>query len=160
MATHGTKRELEARRMLAADLFERGVATGEVAAQLGVTPGAVSQWRSLWEEHGKEGLRSKPHPGSKPRLSDDQRDELVGLLLEGPRANGFSTDLWTLPRVADLIDRCFGVSYDPSHVSRILKRLGWSPQKPTKRAREQDEELVSEWRKKDWPRIKKNSQGR
>ena len=146
--------------MLASKLFEDGVGPSEVAERLGATKGAASQWKSLWEKHGKEGLRSKPHPGSKPRLSDDQRGELVELLLEGPSANGFSTDLWTLPRVADLIDRRFGVSYDPSHVSRILKRLGWSPQKPTKRAREQDEELVSEWRKKDWPRIKKNSQER
>jgi len=146
--------------MLAADLFEDGVGPSEVAKSLGATKGAASQWKSLWEKHGKEGLRSKPHPGSKPRLSDDQRVELVELLLVGPRSSGFSTDLWTLPRVAELIERQFGVSYDPSHVSRILKRLGWSPQKPAKRAREQDEELVREWRKKDWPRIKKNSKER
>ena len=146
--------------MSAADMFARGVATCDIAALTDATPGAVSQWRTIWKKHGKEGLRSKPHPGSKPRLSDGQRDELVELLLEGPRTNGFSTDLWTLPRVADLIDRRFGVSYDPSHVSRILKRLGWSPQKPTKRAREQDEEAVVEWRKKDWPRIKKNTKER
>ncbi len=143
--------------MLAAELFEDGVGPSEVAKSLGATKGAASQWKSLWEKHGKEGLRSKPHPGSKPRLTDDQRVELVELLLLGPRSNSFSTDLWTLPRVAELIERQFGVSYDSSHVSRILKRLGWSPQKPAKRAREQDEELVREWRKKDWPRIKKNS---
>ena len=143
--------------MLAAGMFEEGIGPSEVAERLRVTKGAASQWKSLWEKHGVEGLRSKPHPGSKPRLTDEQRGELVEYLLNGPRSSGFSTDLWTLPRVADLIERKFGVSYDPSHVSRILKRLGWSPQKPTKRAREQNEELVSEWRKKDWPRIKKNS---
>ena len=160
MATYGTKKELEARRLIAADMFVRGVPTGEIAAILAATSGAVSQWRTIWRKYGKEGLLSKPHPGGKSRLSDEQREELVELLLAGPKASGFSTELWTLPRVADLIEQNFGVTYDPSHVSRILKRLGFSPQKPAKRAREQDEQAVVEWRKKDWPRIKKNSQER
>ncbi len=72
-----------------------------------------------------------------------------------PRANGFDTELWTLPRIAALIEQQLGIQYESSHVSRILKRLGFSPQKPERRAREQDEEAFAAWREKDWPRIKK-----
>lgn len=77
------------------------------------------------------------------------------MLLEGPLAAGFPTDLWTLTRVAQVIERHFGVKYHPGHVWRILRDLGWSPQKPERRARERDEEAIERWRKEDWPRIRK-----
>jgi transposase len=155
MEARTTKKQMEARRMLAAELFERGTAPSEVSQRLGVTIGAASQWRKAWREAGLDGLRSKPHPGSKPKLPRRCWPELEQMLLEGPTAHGFATELWTLKRVVELIRRRFGVEYDPSQVSRILHAMGWSRQRPARRAREQDEEAVEAWRKTEWPRIKK-----
>jgi transposase len=155
MEARTTKKQMEARRMLAAELFERGTAPSEVSRRLGVTIGAASQWRKAWREGGRESLRSKPHPGSKPKLPRRCWPELEQVLLEGPTAHGFATELWTLKRVVALIRRRFGVEYDPSQVSRILHAMGWSRQRPARRAREQDEEAVEAWRKIEWPRIKK-----
>lgn len=141
--------------MLAAEFFEQGIGPSEVARRLGVTTGAASQWRKSWQKAGKEALRSKAHPGSKPKVPRERLPELAKLLLDGAKAHGFATELWTLPRVRALIQRHFGVSYDPSQVSRILHSMGWSRQRPERRARERDEQAIELWRKKEWPRIKK-----
>ena len=82
-----------------------------------------------------------------------------GLLKKGAVHAGYANDLWTCRRVADLIGKSFGVSYDPDHVWRILHSLGWTAQKPEARARERDEAAIQRWRKKDWPRIKKTRGG-
>ena len=141
--------------MLAARLFEQGIGPSDVARRLQVTVGAASQWRKAWREAGLNGLRSKPHPGSRPKLPRGKWPELQSMLLEGPRAHGFATELWTLRRIVELIRRRFGVEYDPSQVSRILHSMGWSRQRPARHARERDEQAVQAWRKKDWPRIKR-----
>ena len=151
---------MEARRMLAAELFEQGIGPAEVARRLQVTVGAASHWRKAWHQAGIEALRSKPHPGSRPKLARAKWPELERLLLDGPKARGFPTELWTLRRVADLIRRHFSVQYDPSQVSRILHSMGWSRQRPTRRARERNEQAIDAWRKDGWPRIKKGPSGR
>jgi transposase len=150
-----TKKEKEARRMLAAQLFEQGIGPAEVARRFAVTTGAASQWKKAWQGGGKEALRSVPHPGAKPKLPRERLPELEALLLEGAKAHGFGTQLWTLQRVAEMIRRHFGVQYDISQVSRILHSMGWSRQKPERQARERDEEAIEAWRKDEWPRIKK-----
>ena len=131
-----------------------------MARRVGVTPGAVVAWRNAHEKKGEAGLAAKPHPGRKPKLSLAQRKKLIRLMKKGPRANGYKTDLWTLPRVAEVIRKQFGVRYDPSHVWRILDALDWSAQKPERRARERDEPGIARWPKRDWPRIKKSARGR
>jgi len=80
---------------------------------------------------------------------------LTTTLLLGPRAAGFTTDLWTLARVAQVIENRFGVKYHPGHVWRILREMGWSPQKPERRARERDEQAIERWREEEWLRIEK-----
>jgi transposase len=122
---------------------------------LEVSPGAVVLWRTQYERKGDEGLAAKPQRGRPPKLSPARRKRLLGLLKKGPQAHGYTTDLWTLPRVAEVIHKRFGVRYDPSHVWRILTALGWSAQKPEQRARERDEQAIERWRREDWPRIKK-----
>lgn len=136
-------------------MFKEGKGTFEIAGIFRVTPGAVSHWKKAWIEAGCDGLKAKPSPGGVSRMTDEQRAELRELLVQGAHANGFDTELWTLPRIAKLIEQRFSIKYESSHVSRILKRLGFSPQKPERRAREQDEAAVARWREKDWPRIKK-----
>lgn len=126
-----------------------------VADRFGVDPSSVKRWRRAWREGGEDALAAKPHPGGQCKLTDGQLDELVELVIAGPREAGFPTDLWTCARVAELIKHRFGVEYDRRHLAKLLRRLGFSPQKPRKVAREQDPDAVERWRRKAWPRIKK-----
>ena len=138
-------------------LLDQGRSQSEVARQVGVTPAAVSQWVKARREGGEEALLAKPHPGPTPKLNDRQLQRLEKMLRRGPRKQGYATELWTLKRVAQVIEKRFGVTYDPSGVWHVLHRMGWSCQKPERRARERDEEAIVQWRKKDWPRIKKRA---
>lgn len=99
----------------------------------------------------------KPHPGRPARLTGEQKEALLEVLRQGPLAVGFATDLWTLARVAKVIENQFGVKYHPGRVWHILRELRWSQQKPERRAREWDEEAIRQWREEEWPRAKKES---
>lgn len=94
-------------------------------------------------------------PGPKRRLSERQMAQLEQMLLAGPTAAGYATELWTLPRIGKLIQQRFGVTYHEGHVWHLMRRLGWSCQKPAKRAKERDEEAIQAWVKQCWPRIKR-----
>jgi len=136
-------------------LLQQGHTQVEIARRLGVTAGAVSQWKKAFQAEGPKGIAAKRHPGPVSRLTERQRKQLAGILLKGPGKQGYGTELWTLPRIAEVIQRRFGVTYDPSSVWHILRKMDWSCQKPERRARERDEERIARWRKQDWPRIKK-----
>jgi transposase len=146
---------LERRRMRAIRLFEQGETQAAVARRLDVSRTTAMRWALAWEEEGREGLRAAGRAGRKPRLSGDQLHRVEQALLKGPLAFGYTTELWTLPRVADLIHRITGVRYHPGHVWRVMRQLGWSLQKPTTRARERDEEAIQRWVKATWPAVKK-----
>lgn len=145
----------EARRLQAWKLKQKGWQQKEIAEALGVTPGAVSQWMRRVEEGGVEALLHRPSPGANSRLSQSQQQQLRIMLEEGAEAHGFCGDVWTQPRVARLIKRTFGVSYHPRHMGRLLKRLGWSNQKPEHRASQRDEAAIERWRTETWEEIKK-----
>jgi transposase len=145
----------EGRRLRALELKEQGWKQTEIADALGVSEGAVSQWMKRAREEGVEGLRHKPPPGATPRLSEDERAELPELLAQGAEAHGFRGEVWTCERVAIVIRREFGVSYHPAHVSRLLKALRQSLQKPQRRAEQRDEEAIEHWKEKRWPSLKK-----
>lgn len=155
MRTKGTAAELEVRRRIAADLLGNGKNPAEVVELLGVSLSSAKRWKKVIERDGPAGLAAKPHPGPRPKLSEDQRDLLCDLLVAGALAAGFATNLWTCFRVSDLIQRRFGVSYHFNHVGRLLHDLGFSQQQPQRRACERDEEAIARWREYDWPRIKK-----
>jgi transposase len=144
----------EGRRLRAFELKKRGWKQTEIADALGVTEGAVSQWMKRAREEGVEGLRHKPPPGATPRLSEDERAKLPELLALGAEAHGFRGEVWTCERVALVIRREFGVSYHPAHVSRLLKALRQSLQKPQRRAEQRDEEAIERWKEKKWPSLK------
>jgi transposase len=145
----------EGRRLRALELKERGWKQTQIADALGVTEGAVSQWMKRAREEGAEGLRHKPPPGATPRLSEGERAKLPELLAQGAEAHGFRGEVWTCERVAIVIRREFGVSYHPAHVSRLLKALRHSLQKPQRRANQRDEEAIEDWKDKRWPSLKK-----
>ena len=155
MRPKGSAKELEARRLMGGRLLQEGKGVREVARLTGASPSSVSRWKQELEEGGLEALQAKSHPGRRAQLTQEQKQVLEHVLLKGPLAAGFSTDLWTLARVAEVIEREFGVKYHPGHVWYVLRAMGWSCQKPERRARERDERAVARWRKQDWPRIKK-----
>lgn len=157
MRTSGKPEELERTRFRAIELLEAGHRPSQVADTLGVSRPAVSQWKKAYQRDGPEGLKAKVHPGPKPRLTVRQHRQLERLLLKGPRALGYRTELWTLRRIAEVIRKRFGPRYDPSGVWHVLRSMGWSCQKPERRARERDEARIEQWRKTDWPRIKKSA---
>jgi putative transposase len=160
MRTPGSAAELEARRRRAAEHFQAGKSPSEVAERLGVHLSSAKRWKRAWSDGGVAALAAKPHPGGVPKLSDEQKQSLVKMLVDGPLAAGYQTDLWTCARVVELVRKKFRVQYDPGHFSRILHDLGFTPQKPRQVAREQDPEAVERWRQVDWPRIKKKLAGR
>lgn len=151
---HPSRRALEERRLRAAELFGQGLTQGEVARQLGASTSAVSRWYHTWCERGAQGLRSLGRSGPAPRLSPAQQEALVDTLGAGARAAGYATDLWTLPRIRLLIQERFGVRYHVSHVWLLMRRLGWSCQKPQKRARQRDEEAICRWVQGRWQELK------
>jgi transposase len=160
MRLHGSPAELEARRRRAVALLDKGLGVREVARQIGCSPMSVSRWQADVRARGPDALRPKPAPGRPPRVTARQRAKLLKLLLKGATAHGFRTDLWTLPRVATVIARTFGVTYHPAHVWKILRGEGWSCQKPERRARERDEAAIQRWRTDRWPHIKKRPRRR
>lgn len=155
MRPKGSAESLEMRRMIAARMLEEGFSVRQVAVILQVHPSTVFRWKRILEKEGKEGLRAKPRPRPKRKLSREQLEELKAILKKGAKAAGFPTDLWTLKRVAQVIWERFGVKYHPGHVWRILRELGFTPQKPERRARERDEEAVRAWREEVWPILEK-----
>jgi transposase len=145
----------EGRRLRAWSLHQGGWKQKDIAAALGVTPGAVSQWLKRGRTTGPESLRRHPAPGPTPRLTAEQRGQLPGRLARGAEAYGFRGQFWTTTRVAEVIEREFGVRYHRAHVSRLLASLGWSLQKPIRRARQRDETAIQQWREERWPEIKR-----
>ncbi len=156
----GSPADLEARRRRAVALLDQGLGVREVARQIGCSPSSVSRWQIEVRARGPDALQPKPTPGRPPRITPRQRAKVLQSLLKGAKAHGFSTDLWTLPRVAEVIARTCGVRYHPAHVWKILRGEGWSCQKPARRARERDEAAIQRWRTDRWPPIKKRSSGR
>lgn len=155
MRTPGTAEELQRQRVQAISLLKAGHWPSVVAEMLGVSRGAVSRWHGAYQRDGPKGLKAKPHPGPKPKLTARQRQKLAGLLLKGPRWHGYPNELWTLSRVAKVIRKHFGVGYDPSGVWHVLRGMGWSCQKPERRAREGDQKALAQWQSRGWPGLKK-----
>lgn len=150
-----TQSDLEARRRRAGRLFLRGLSQAEVARRCEVSRTTTMRWFRAFEESGVAGLASKGPRGRPSRLSPADLRKVERILLQGALKNGYRTDLWTLPRVTEVIEKATGEGYHPGHVWRILHRLGWSPQRPTTRAKEKDEKAVQGWIRSRWPRIKK-----
>jgi transposase len=145
----------EGRRLRAWELHQKGWKQREIADALAVTQGAVSRWLKRGREGGVRGLRHQLPPEATPRLSLEQREQLLELLSQGAESFGFQGHVWTQPRVAALIRDRFGVSYHPAHVGRILKACSWSSQKPVHRASQRDEAAIQRWKEERWPQITK-----
>jgi transposase len=145
----------EWRRRRAWELHEQGWWQKDIAAALGVSPGAVSQWLKRGREGGVAALKSRPRPGAASKLTAEQRAQVPSLLARGAEAYGFRGDVWTCQRIAALIQQSFGVRYHPEHVRRLLRQAGWSVQQPVERATQRDAATIQRWWEERWPAIKK-----
>ena len=152
-AQRDKQKELEKRRLRAGRMLLRGIAQVEVARRLGVAKSTVSGWAERVETGGLDALRSTSALGRPAGLDGAQRASLVRSLKQGAMAHGFATELWTLPRVARLIETEYGMRYSEPHVWRVLRQLGFTPQRPSKRALERDEQAIREWKRKRWPTV-------
>ena len=145
----------EARRLRALALKQQGWKQQQIAEALGVSKMAVSLWMKALRENGEQALLSRPRSGAPRRLSEAQLNLIPDLLSHGAEAYGFRGDLWTCRRVAKVIEQEFNVSYHKAHVSRLLKEVRWTPQKPLDRALQRDETAIAQWREDVWPELKK-----
>ena len=141
--------------MRAWELHEHGWKQKDIAAALGVTEGAVSQWFKKAKTQGAEALRHHPSPGAMAKLSPEQRAQLPTLLAKGAEAFGFRGQVWTTARVAHLIKQQFGVSYHPAHCSRLLRSIKYSLQKPIQKATQRNEAAIKTWKEEHWDALKK-----
>lgn len=155
MKSEAKRRDSERRRLEAGRLLRRGVSQADVARRMDVAPSTVSGWAKRLEQGGLPALKSRGAWGRPRGLSEAQRRQVVRLLKRGALAAGFATELWTLPRIGVVIERQFGRRYSDSQVWRILRSLGFSPQRPARRALERDEAAIAAWKKQRWPRLKK-----
>ena len=151
----GSGEELERRRVRALELLKTGLMPVEVARRVGVDRRSVRRWKAAVRAGGSQAVRARPTPGRPTKLIEKDRRRLEAVLVKGAQAAGFPTDLWTCPRVTEVIRRRFGVHYHVAHVGRLLHALGFSPQKPARRAIERDEEAIRRWIQVEWPRVKK-----
>jgi transposase len=149
---------MEARRMRAADLFAKGVSQADIARELGVAHQTVSDWHDKWLVGGKRALKRTGPAGRPPKVTPVDLAKVGRALERGPAANGFSTDLWTLARVAEVIETVTGVHYHPGHVWRVLRQMGWSRQRPARQATERDDAAIERWVNERWPKVKKTPQ--
>jgi transposase len=156
MDTHKATDWREVRRRRAWDLKQRGWKQCDIAVALGVTEGAVSQWLKQAREQGEASLAARKASGRPPQLTAAQRQQIPALLAKGAEAYGFRGNLWTRRRVAVVLQREFGVNHSLQHVGTLLRRCGWSRQKPIRRARQRDEAAIAAWPQTRWKSLKKS----
>jgi transposase len=159
MRTAGSPAELEHRRQLAVRRVLEGYTAEEVAEFLEVNPGSVRRWVSVFRRHGVAGLEARAVPGRPAKLTNTQEKIVFRWLAESPTESGFATELWSAPRLAQLIRQEWGVSLNPGYLCDWLRQRGYTPQKPRRVAREHDEQAIAAWLTRDWPRIKKKRAG-
>jgi transposase len=147
---------LEQRRKKAARLFAKGsVVLASVARELKASRMSVSRWYRQWKHSVESALTAAARAGRKPRLNARQLRRVETVLRKGARDQGFSADLWTLPRVAVVIERLTGVRYHPGHVWKVLGAMNWTAQKPEQQAKERNPDQVEYWKTVRWPEVKK-----
>jgi transposase len=149
--------ERQARRERAAELSAaQGRTQAEVARELDVSRQSASRWHAGWQAEGATALQSRGPTGRRPKVPDAGLEPIQRVLLEGALAHGFATDVWTLDRIAVVIQGLTGIQLSNPSVWRLLRgRLGWSGQRPARQAKERDEEAIQHWVAQEWPRIHK-----
>jgi len=156
-AARRRREALQERRDRAAEMFKAGATQATIAHELRVSRVSAMRWHRAWKKRGAGGLAVAERLGRPPRLDGKDLERIDRRLRRGARGHGYGTEVWTLHRVTEVIAKATGVRYHVGHVGRVLRRMGWSLQRPTTRARERDEDAIREWVKVRWPDLKKTS---
>jgi transposase len=159
MRPHGSPQSLEERRKRVVTYLKQKLSLHEIARRMDCHASSVLRWRDALQNGGKDALKAKPASGRPSRLTSIQKKRLVRILTKGAMAHGYRTELWTTQRIADQVERQLGVKYHRNHVGKLLHQIGWSHQKPDRRAIERNETTIAEWKRSVWPRVKKTPQG-
>ena len=152
--------KLERRRVQAGRLLQKGVSEAEVARRVSVHRQSVNRWAQQLAAGGRAALKRAPRTGRPPQLSAADVRRIEQGLRRGPEALGYRTSLWTAWRVADLIERTCGVQFSTVHAWRVLRAVGWTPQRPVGRALERNEVAIRRWKRVRWPELKKTPQSK
>lgn len=155
MATYKPS-DYELLRRRCAELKDQGWKQTKIAQALGLTEGWVSRTLKKYRQDGKAALAWTKPKGPTCRLTNEQLAHLVKELNKGAEHHGFPGHIWTRPRINEVIKKLFGVSYDPSQVGRLLKKVEWTRQKPQSKARQQNQQRVEQWRSERLPELKKS----
>lgn len=150
-----SRKDKEKRRLQAMHLYQKGISQYRIAKKFDVSFEAVSKWVEAYEKKGADSLKSKGKPGPKSKLDQEKQQKLKKAILKGPKAMGYKTDLWTLERLQALIKKISRVNYHQGHVWKIMINLGFTCQKPQRRAKERNEAAIREWKLETFPRLKK-----
>ena len=159
MSTTKTKerdrKELERRRITAGRMFASGTSQYRVAQYFGVSTAATNQWYKAWKKHGKDGLKSKGPPGFSSKLTEKKKKKLKKLILAGPKKSGYLTDFWTIDRIRAVAKKKLGINLGYTRIWTTVIALGFSCQKPTRRAKERNENAIADWKQNTFPKLKK-----
>ena len=126
MRPNGSAIDLERRRRRAIRLLRSGLSVNEAALRVRADPSSIRRWRQAFRCRGARGLDHRPQTGRPSLLTTRQKNGLVKRLRTGARANGFSTEVWTCPRIARLIEQRYGICYHVDHIPRLLQSLNLS----------------------------------
>ncbi len=144
--SHLTRKQMEERRLEGGRLLSEGtLSQREIARELGVNEASVSRWNESLEREGKEGLKARKPPGRPPSLDERGQAQLLADLRKGAQAHGCADERWTLPRIAEVLKKTQGIRHDPDHLSVVMRRLGWSVQRPQSKAVERNEQKIQTW---------------
>jgi transposase len=145
---------LEALRKRAVELVESGQRQADVARSLGATPTTIWKWMDAYRTLGVDGLASRKATGRPPKLEDEQVAALRQTIIDKqPCDVGLDVQLWTLAIIRQHVERAFGVALHASSISRLLAKLGITPQRPTRSAVERDEAECRRWATEEFPKI-------
>jgi transposase len=147
----------EKRRERAYELSQAGWSQKAIAEGLGVSKGAVSKWLARAADGGREALKSHPAPGGQSKLSMEQLAALPALLARGAEAYGFRGTVWTRGRIRQVIEEVFGVKYHVDPMRFLMRKIGWTQQKPHRVAAQQNQAAVEAWQA-DWAEVEKKPQ--
>jgi transposase len=149
------RKKLERRRLRAGVLFDKGMSQATIAKTCAVTRAAACQWYGEWKKKGQDGLISKGKTGADPKLDTIKRQALKQIILSGPKKAGYVTDFWTLARIKDVTKKKLKIDLGRGSVWRTMITLGFSVQKPIRRAKERNDKAIRDWKLNEFPKLKK-----
>jgi len=131
--------------------------TTRIADILKVNRTTVPIWINNWNKFGEGGLLEGHRSGRKKKLTDEDLRRLGDIIESGPVAYGINSGVWTSVIIAEVIEDEFGVEYHPGHVRKILRKIGFSVQRPTTKLINGDLRKKAKWMRYTYPNLKKSA---